>query len=196
MKCKIDGCTKDVMYKERQLCQMHYFRHMRNGTYDKTRKPEYSIISPNGYVKTYNPDHPLSDKQGRTYEHRRILYESIGEGPHKCELCGKAWSWRPYKDHVDHIDGDKENNDLSNLRPLCNGCNTQRGRKPAHEDKGRVAIEIDGIKMTAAEWARAEGVLVAGATILNRIKRGWGSKEAVYSPPLTGKNKRQLENQK
>jgi len=33
VKCHIDGCDRDAQYKERQLCQMHYFRHMRNGHY-------------------------------------------------------------------------------------------------------------------------------------------------------------------
>lgn len=34
MKCKIDGCNREAMYKADCVCQMHYFRFMRNGTYD------------------------------------------------------------------------------------------------------------------------------------------------------------------
>lgn len=32
MKCCVDGCDRDARYKEKQLCQMHYFRVMRNST--------------------------------------------------------------------------------------------------------------------------------------------------------------------
>ena len=37
MKCKIDGCTQNARYKKDQVCQKHYFRFMRYGTYELKR---------------------------------------------------------------------------------------------------------------------------------------------------------------
>lgn len=44
----------------------------------------------------------------------------------KCEECGlKKWRGRPAPLALDHIDGDRSNNDLSNLRILCYNCHGQ-----------------------------------------------------------------------
>lgn len=47
--------------------------------------------------------------------------------PYSCALCPIAtmWQGKPLSLHVDHIDGDRENNLLSNLRFLCPNCHTQ-----------------------------------------------------------------------
>lgn len=55
-----------------------------------------------GYVYFIDFDHPLSNKCGKVYHHRHILSIKIGK-----------WVDKSY--HVHHIDGNKANNDPSNL---------------------------------------------------------------------------------
>jgi len=45
---------------------------------------------------------------------------------HKCESCGgEEWMGKPIPIELDHIDGNRYNNDLSNLRILCPNCHAQ-----------------------------------------------------------------------
>lgn len=183
MTCKIDGCKKEIQYKARGICQMHYFRYMRNGIYETlptTRKQE--VITPNGYRVLYIPDHPLCRSDGYVFEHRVVAYERYGETLPDCGFCGKSCDWRPYFTHIDHIDCDKLNNQPGNLRVLCNACNTGRGKGPRHEVGGRYSITLEGVTMTPTEWARQAGVAVHAVTILNRVKEGWSVRAALYTP--------------
>jgi len=43
----------------------------------------------------------------------------------RCEECG-FFAKHPSQLHVDHIDGSKENNDLSNLMTLCANCHAYK----------------------------------------------------------------------
>jgi hypothetical protein len=68
-------------------------------------------------------------KNGEVLEHRRVLYDAIGPGPHECHWsgisgCGKVLEWGGTGGiQADHLDGDKLNNDPTNLVPSCLGCN-------------------------------------------------------------------------
>jgi hypothetical protein len=190
VKCKIEGCNRVVRYKGKQLCQMHYFRIMRNGFSDllpKVRK--YRIQNPAGYQKIYEPKHRLANSDGYVYEHRFMVFERYGECLPRCEICGKPTCWETC--HIDHIDNDVTNNALGNLRPLCRGCNTFRNYPEQHTISGRHGIAYGGLTMTAAEWARQPGVNVCRATILNRLAQGMGMHEALHAPKKThnGKHK-------
>jgi len=126
--CEVDGCHRKAQYKEQRVCQKHYFRMMRYGTYELTRagKRKPFLITPNGYKKIFKPTHTLTDKDGYIFEHRYQLYLVVGDTPTNCEFCGKVWNWNGKSDHVDHINKDKLDNRIENLRPLCNGCNVNR----------------------------------------------------------------------
>ena len=54
----------------------------------------------------------------------------------KCLWCGLGWEWngKPISLHLDHIDGDSSNNELTNLRVLCPNCHTQT---PTYAAKNR-----------------------------------------------------------
>lgn len=187
------------MYKARGICQMHYFRFMRNGTYDLKDKSEYKrksgkigvdgwSITPNGYKKIYVGDHELSVK-GYAFEHRYVLYEASRGKDLSCEFCGREFSFRPYKDHVDHIDNDKLNNSIENLRPLCNACNTRRTIRTPHEEKGKISLTYNGETKTPEEWGRDDRIPVYGPTIRQRLKAGWDSEKALTTPSRKGNNK-------
>lgn len=83
-----------------------------------------SYLETNGYIRGYFTPSPVTDKQGRAYQHRVVLYEEIGYGPHLCKIgnCGKLINWG-YGLEVDHKDKNRANNTLSNLRPSCLPCN-------------------------------------------------------------------------
>ena len=59
---------------------------------------------------------------------RRIRHRLIRDNliPYECAKCGiDSWRGMPLALDVDHIDGDKENNHLDNLRFLCPNCHSQ-----------------------------------------------------------------------
>ena len=185
--CKVEGCKKGVMYKARKLCQMHYFRFMRNGTYKLKRKRKYRQTNPAGYQLLYIPGHHLSQNGGYIYEHRKVAYDKYGDNLPDCELCGKECTWDIYTTHIDHIDEDVTNNDPENLRPLCCACNSRRNLGPSHEKSNSASISFSGETMTAAEWSRDYRVKVCGSTILRRKKRGMSDNDALFLPKKTHK---------
>jgi RNA polymerase subunit RPABC4/transcription elongation factor Spt4 len=77
--------------------------------------------------KKYTTEDLLNNKQ---YIHtsalkKRLLKEGILENV--CSLCGikKEWNGKPIILHLDHIDGNRFNNSLLNLRILCPNCHSQ-----------------------------------------------------------------------
>ena len=181
--CCIDGCNKTIAYIERQICQMHYFRFMRNGTYDKTIKRKYRVENPAGYQKITEKEHPLSDGSGYVYEHRFVYYNH-DKDVSKCSICGTNINWKTL--HIDHIDDNVRNNDISNLRATCRNCNTTKGRKASSLSK--TFIEYRGIKLSVAEWARRDDVKVAYQTIRYRLLNGISPEDAIFGERKTHQN--------
>lgn len=84
------------------------------------------------YRRVKAPGHPLADKDGMVRVHRRALYDKIGPGEHACHWCGRPVAWDGVgigRLCVDHIDGDRWNNDPANLVPSCRRCNTKRAER-------------------------------------------------------------------
>lgn len=54
----------------------------------------------------------------------RILLEGLKEN--KCEVCGiSEWQGKKLALHLDHVNGDKTDNRLKNLKLLCPNCHSQ-----------------------------------------------------------------------
>lgn len=185
MRCKVDGCDRDAMYRGLQLCQMHYFRNMRNGRFDileKTKK--YRAVNPAGYQKILEPDFWLADVNGYVYEHRYVFYNEVNSSPESCSICGKSITWETL--HIDHIDRDVTNNNKENLRALCRGCNTSRDRTCESYNPSNL-FTVNGVTKTAGGWEKTDGVNVTGATIKRRKRLGASDYECVYGEKKTHK---------
>jgi hypothetical protein len=103
------------------------------------------------------PEHPLATKWGGAQEHRIILYDAIGAGPHRCHWCGRTIFWprtpgysREKGIEADHLDGDASNNRPSNLVAACRRCNTWRSR-PQRIGRGERYIKKWGARMRAEQ---------------------------------------------
>lgn len=186
MKCIAKDCERNAAYKAAQLCQKHYFRMWRNGSLEKlptSRNPR--VITPNGYVRVYDPAHDLADKGGYVFEHRHVAWGELDGVCGSCRICGKPESWATC--HVDHKDDDRQNNAASNLRVLCRGCNVSRGMTPESQAlrTGVALVEFDGRRLTAHEWSRDPKVKVCGPTILRRKRAGMSDRDALFAPKVT-----------
>ena len=69
--------------------------------YHKTIKVSNGNIL--GYKYFYDLDHPLANKSGIVYYHRHVVSEKIGR-------------WLKSSEHIHHIDGNRSNNSLNNLK--------------------------------------------------------------------------------
>lgn len=190
VKCKIDGCDRLAMYIEKELCQKHYFRIMRNGHARKliSSEKEKGIrsrkefhLTPNGYKRIYSEGHPLAIKNW-VFEHRFVMYEKYGDTLPACELCGKEINWSNC--HIDHKDENRLNNNEFNLRPLCRQCNTFREIKGVLNPRANI-LEVNGVKKTIPEWAKEENVRFCAASIIRRVTKGMSPEDAVYGKKKT-----------
>lgn len=93
------------------------------------KKPAKGSCRSGNYIYlTGQKDHPLAHR-GNVAEHRKVLYDKIGPGPHPCHWkCGKILQWDRWHLVSDHLDGDTFNNNPDNLVPSCQGCNMRRAK--------------------------------------------------------------------
>lgn len=128
--CTVHECDKPTRSRSADLCSMHYHRAYRHGSVQA--KPQaIKTGTPRTYRTKYVPMHPLAGSNGKAYEHRVILFDSIGAGVHSCHWCGTQLEWLLPKGSarnllVDHVNEDKGDNRITNLVPCCGSCNSAR----------------------------------------------------------------------
>lgn len=107
---------------------------------DEGLESKRTWIKDGKYQMVHWPDHPISPKSGDVPVHRVVLYDAIGPGAHECHWCGWEVSWdapiyvttdgkkrrNALRLEVDHLSGDRLNNDPDALAPTCSWCNAQR----------------------------------------------------------------------
>lgn len=129
--CTVDGCDKPTRSRAADWCKMHYHRWYRHGDVNRVATEMPSVSKGRRYRTVAGKGHPLAMKNGRVYEHRFVLYNEIGEGPHACYWCETEVDWLPKGDprelHPDHLNGDGGDNRPENLVPSCRRCNVLRG---------------------------------------------------------------------
>lgn len=129
--CTVEGCDKPTRSSRADWCKMHYHRWYRHGDVDRVATVAPSISKGRRYKTIAAKNHPLAMKNGRVYEHRAVLFDEIGIGPHACHWCETEVDWLPKGDprelHPDHLNGIGDDNRPENLVPSCRRCNATRG---------------------------------------------------------------------
>lgn len=73
---------------------------------------------------------------------QRLIAEGLKEA--RCESCGSTeWLGQPIPLHLDHIDGDRRNNRLTNLRLLCPNCHALTDTYCGRNIGGRYSVARD-----------------------------------------------------
>ena len=90
--------------------------HMHGQTWNKGKK-----VGPKRPVEEYlSNQRPIQSYQLKN----RLLAEGLKQ--HKCECCGiTEWNGQSTPIELDHIDGNRYNNTIENLRILCPNCHAQ-----------------------------------------------------------------------
>jgi hypothetical protein len=172
LKCTIPGCDMNVRSSGTAYCEMHYGRFRRNG-HSGLRQIPLLRVHTQGYLQVFAPSHPLAKRQGRSreYQHRVVYYDHHGEGPFECNWCGKPVTWKTM--HVDHVNGDRQDNRIENLVASCPKCNSWRDEEKnlrALRNKIGKKLSFDGETKTVSEWARQVGI--AHSSMNARLQRG------------------------
>jgi hypothetical protein len=111
-----------------------YWTDERRAQHSLRQNPVGFSYDSDGYkILTGQRGHPLAHKgKGTVREHRKVLFDDIGPGPHECYWnpqsgCGQmSLGWDEIT--VDHLNGVIVDNRIENLVPSCKRCNVLRSK--------------------------------------------------------------------
>ena len=86
-----------------------------------------------GYVLIYDETHPFRNGDGNVFEHRIIAEKYLLNDENSVEINGKMYLSPEYVVH--HIDGNKQNNDVSNLSVMTKGEHSRLHNAKRHMDR-------------------------------------------------------------
>ena len=179
--CKTEGCLNKANRTGAGLCEACYGRMRRKGTVDYSNiNVPYRTVQSAGYLRLREQNHVLSDSTGSVYEHRFVYHKHFGDGPFKCNWCGKEVNW--FDMHIDHLDDNVTNNNIENLVASCPTCNQHRGfQKMCKTQRAKgTQLTYNGKTMCVSEWAVEVGITVA--SLQYRLKHGWSIERALSEP--------------
>lgn len=122
--CIIDNCTG--LKVQHGLCNKHRLRLNRYGDVNHTKinAKGTGSLGNHGYRTVWAPGHPMAMKDNRALEHRYLMFNALGEGPHKCHWCPALLEWPEIT--IDHLNWNRTDNRLDNLVISCGPCNIKR----------------------------------------------------------------------
>lgn len=102
----------------------------------KRKAIKLNVYEPNQSGKGINKRHngnkielkEILEGKHPSYQTGKLRIRLIKEGlkEHECESCGiSSWMDNPISLELDHIDGNRTNHSLTNLRILCPNCHSQ-----------------------------------------------------------------------
>lgn len=122
--CPTEGCNGKVTRIGRGVCEACYCRERRTGNIAIPIRV-YRYKSKAGYIRVLAESHPLADNDGCVYEHRKVIFDIVGEKVPPCYWCGTRLTWADTV--IDHLNEVKHDNRPLNLVVSCNNCNRARG---------------------------------------------------------------------
>jgi len=160
--CSIEGCNKPA--NSHGMCGMHAQRMRRYGDPHYVT-PEHQRRANNRAAQLARVDSVKPDtyrKRHGRHEHRVIAEQMIGRPLMPGEI-------------VHHIDGDKQNNDPSNLQVMTQGDHLREHLAP-----NAGPIEWQGKSLYPKEWAKEFGISVQ--RFYGRRRAGWSMERIAATP--------------
>lgn len=123
------SCPENRRKNSAGLKKAHKEGRMRTDQFDKDGVRNWSkgktAYSDSRIRCKYNKHNMFSKNTNPTGKHKEILIKE-GFVEYKCSVCGiSEWNEKPLMLQLDHINGDRYDNSIENLRLICPNCHSQ-----------------------------------------------------------------------